>query len=300
MSSTGGGVAPGKRWYRGLADAIFLPPASAVILRLTLLVLMLHGSSGVGLEVMLMVLCGSMLVFPALLESRVLWLLVCGCVWWLNGVDWLWIDNHQFLISYWCLACALAVQSDRTGEILRLNAATLVGFSFLFAVVWKLVGGEYIDGSFFYYSLLTDSRLEILGRLFGGAGAEVFATASASVDALIEFPDAGAVLTLPEDAGLRRFGLIASWWTLFIEGAVAVAFLLRVRWVGCCRGLADALLIVFVATTYVFIPVVGFGNILALLGLAACPDERKKTRVAYLLLFALLQLIQLPWPAWVL
>lgn len=298
-TETEGVSGSGGRWTQNVADAVFLPSASAVVLRLTLLVLILHGSSAVGLEVLLMVFCGSMLVFPAFLESRVLWLAVCGCVWWLNGIDWLWIDNHKYLMSYWCLACALAVQSRNTGEVLRHNAVVLVGLSFLFATVWKMAAGEYLDGSFFYFTLLTDSRLETLAVLFGGADLKDLAQATMMVDTLTEFPGEGAELTLPMVAGLKKFALIGSWWTLVVEGGVALAFLIRWKGGRLSMGLGDVLLITFVVTTYVFIPVMGFGSILVVLGLAACSDERRKTRVAYLLLFALLQLTQLPWQDWV-
>ena len=288
------------RWFGSVSAAIFAQHAYTIVLRLTLLIFILHGSSDVGLEVLLMILCGTMLVFPALLQSRVLWMSVCGCVWWLNAVDWVWIDNHKFLMSYWCLACALAVQTSKPGEVLKVNAIALIGLTFLFASWWKIATGEYVDGSFMYFSLLTDYRLELLGTLFGGAGAEVFAEAAAVYETLEEYPEAGASVTLPEHSGLRWFAMASSWWTLVIEGAVALIFLLRFSKFRIPAVLPDLLLIVFIATTYVFIPVIGFGYILAVMGLAACPDERRKTRVVYLLLFALLQVGQLPLDRWLL
>ena len=128
----------------------------------------------------------------------------------------------------------------------------------------------------------------------------MFAEAAAVYDTLEEFPEAGASVTLPEHAGLRRFALLSSWWTLVIEGAVALVFLLRFSKIRIPALLPDLILIVFIATTYVFIPVIGFGYILTVMGLAACKSDRRKTRVVYLLLFALLQVGQLPLDSWLL
>ena len=76
---------------------------------------------------------------------------------------------------------------------------------------------------------------------------------------------------------------VLTWWTLAIEGAVALAFLGPGRsWLGRHR---DHLLITFTATTYLAAPVLGFGWLLLVLGLAQCRSTVGHLRVLYVAAF---------------
>ena len=85
-----------------------------------------------------------------------------------------------------------------------------------------------------------------------------------------------------------------TWWTVLLEGAVAVAFLWLLE-----RGVSrwrDALLLLFCVTTYAIAPVEGFGWLLISMGVAQGESKQRKMRWAYLTAFALILIYrEAPW-----
>jgi hypothetical protein len=268
-------------------------PRHLLVLRFTALFLLLYGSSTVFLDIPLRVLCGLMLLSPTLLTSRVMWVLICGIVWWVNATDWLWIDNHKILITYWCLVCALAVSAKDTDGVLAWNGRVLIGLTFLFATTWKLLAGEYWDGAFLHYTFLADDRVESVATAIGGLSPNVLPQNRLLEVLLKQFSQAIGNVTLTTSSRLQAFTLAASYWTLLIEGSVAAAFL--VNPLPLFSRFRDGFLIVFIATTYFLLPVLGFAYILIIMGFAQCPSKHTAVRVAYVGLFAFLQLSRLPW-----
>ena len=89
---------------------------------------------------------------------------------------------------------------------------------------------------------------------------------------------------------------VATWWTVCLEATVALTFLWPgTGWVARQRHLVLA---VFCATIYAVAPVVGFGWLLLVMGVAQCEPERTAVRSVYLGLFFVLLVYQaLPWTA---
>ena len=48
--------------------------------------------------------------------------------------------------------------------MLAWNARALIGLAFAFAVLWKLLSPDYLDGRFFRVALVEDHRLEPITR----------------------------------------------------------------------------------------------------------------------------------------
>jgi hypothetical protein len=280
------------RFIRSLFEELLDQPRDELVLRLTLLILILHGSSTALLDIALKVLCGYMLVSRVHLKHFGLWVVICGFVWWINARHWLWIDNHKYLISYWVLVCALGVGVKDTERILAWNGRLLLGLCFAFATGWKLLAGQYLNGEFMYYTLLIDDRMELFARVGGGVSSADLSQARMLEDHLGIFPSETIQASLPESARLLGVALAMAWWTVAIEGAIALSFLATwPRWLSRWR---DWMLLGFVGATYVFVPVMGFGYVLAILGLASCPRERGRARAAYLAVLIVIQLGQIP------
>src|SRR5262245_14685477 len=88
-----------------------------------------------------------------------------------------------------------------------------------------------------------------------------------------------------------------TWWTVILEGAIAVVFLWPVK--QRLSTLRDALLLTFCATIYAVVPVEGFGWLLIALGVAQCDPSRRRTRFLYLAVFALILFYrEVPWVDW--
>ena len=272
------------RGFQQAHGALLAQPRELLVLRLTLVVMILYASTiPAGVEkVCLYVFCGLMLIHQPLVRSRFLWGAVFAVLLYCNALFWWYIDNHKILMTYWSLVCWLAVASRDAEAVLVWNGRVLLGLVMLFGTFWKLAPGEYLDGSFLHATFLTGNRLEIPSMVVGGPDADQLRDNRYLLGMLLARPGENVAVTLTTTSWLRAATKAASYWTILIEGSVALSFLLsRPRWLACMR---DALLMLFVLTTYSLLPIVGFGSILVLLGFAQCPRERRRTRIAYLYL----------------
>jgi len=268
-------------------------PRYLLVLRLTLFLLLLYGSSTALLDVPLKVICGLMLLSPSLITNQGMWVIICGLVWWVNATNWLWIDNHQILISYWCLVCSLAVSSKNPDGVLAWNGQIMIGLTFLFATIWKIIAGEYGNGAFLHYTFLVEDRVEAVATFIGGLTPDALPQNRLLESIFRQFPQALEGVTLSSSHRLELFTLFASYWTLLIEGSIAISFLGGLIFI--FFRFRDWLLILFIGTTYFLLPVLGFAYILIIMGLAQCSPQDRLTRIVYLVIFGLLQLARLPW-----
>jgi hypothetical protein len=264
-----------------------------VILRLTLVLLILYGATSVFVQVPLRIVCASMLIFPSLVAHSFLWwtvvvILVVG-----NGRDWYLIDNHKYLITYWAVACALTLEQRDGLAAVRIVARLLVGLVFAFACAWKVIGGGYLDGSFFEFTLLTDSRLQRVAATVSGAPLSEIIAVGEAYRFLGRYAGDGAAMSLPDTGtSLRFLALSLSWLGLFIEFCVAVSHLLPNARLRIWRHVT---LVAFIALTYFLLPVIAFAFVLTVLGFAQCSDDDNELKMGYLALLAWMQLSLIPW-----
>lgn len=207
-------------------------------------------------------------------------------------------DNHAYLLVYWCLAAALASIATERDRVLAWNGRVLIGLTFAFATLWKLVlSPDLLSGGFFSVTLVDDPRFASIARLAAGLGEEQLLAlreiTRAHVDGVF-VPWAGMAKVPERLHAVARAMTLA---TLAIEAAVALTFLVPRPWT---RGVRDFLLLAFCATTYAAAPVAGFGWILLSMGIAQLDPDRHRIRGAYLatsvwILFA----TRWPWLDWV-
>jgi hypothetical protein len=260
-------------WLAGL-------DATDLALRLTLVTLLLRPVGSPGIRVAILALAAFGLTVPGRLRHPALWAALAALASVRVLLDWSLADNHAYLLAYWCLAITLALLTRDTGACLALNARLLIGWAFAFAVLWKLVlSPDYLDGRFFRVTLLTDERFADFVQLAGGLATDELAALRAFVTG--DPVGATAPAALPER--LLAVARLATFWTVGIEAAVAVAWLSPLG-----RGLSfarDALLLAFCVTTYAVATVAGFGWLLLSMGMAQCDPHRGRKRVAYLVAF---------------
>lgn len=259
---------------------------------LTLPILMLYVEDHWYVKIPVVALSLAGLLFYPLRKNPFYWFaLVCFTA---TGLyyDWATADNHKYLITYWCLAVFFARLSASDGT-LKSSARYLIGLAFLFAVIWKFVTPDFVNGDFFEYTFLFDERFSEKLKLFGALapGAVDFNLlakgALTAYDSRLREVD---LLTNP-NWGLWVKGLV--WWTLFLEGSIALCFLLPRK--SRLAPLGDISLILFLLSTYLIAPVIGFGSIIAAMGIIQCDASRWKTRLVYILALLLLQLYRVPW-----
>jgi hypothetical protein len=274
---------------RPAADALALP------LRLLLLALLLDAGAWWFVRVPVATLAALGLLLPGLLRARALWAALAVGVAWPLAWNWPFSDNHDYLRVLACIAVLAALGARRPAATLATSARLLVGLTFLFATLWKLaLSPDYLDGRFFRVTVLSDPRFENLAVLVGGISWPAWEAGESALRAAAAGRAGLAEAGFAEPAALRRLALLLTVWTGAIEAAVAAAFLWPAGR-GFSRG-RDALLLLFGATTFAFATVRGFGWLLAALGVAQTGPERRRTRLAYVALFVLIEVYRsVPW-----
>lgn len=271
------------------------PLAIDLALRLTLLDLLLRPVGSWAIRPFILGLAAAALLRPRWLHQPLLWLALAVLAGTRVALDWPLADNHAYLLSYWCLAAALALMAQDAERPLAFNGRLLVGLVFLFACVWKfVVSDNYLDGTFFEVTLLTDPRFEGFSQVAGGLDAQTYQDLSEFVG---QHRDAGPPLDTNGIVLPPRFeflALAATGWNLFINAALALAFL----WPGgrAIDPTRHALLLVYCTITYAIATVDGFGWLLLAMGAAQCSVEQRRTRLAYVAVFILIIFYrEVPW-----
>jgi len=269
-----------------LPDAVLLLTAICLLLRpldvwwVTGLVLL-----GAGLAVL----------YPAVRHAPPTWGVLAILVALRIAAVWPLSDNHIYLLSYWCLAIALALGASDPPSALSRSSRWLLGAAFAFAVLWKAVlSPDYLDGRFFRVTMLTDPRFADAVMLVGGLTADDISADRTMLEPLPE----GAVLADPpavhESSRFRAMAVATTWGALLLEALVAVLCLMpESRRVEVPR---HAAILAFCITTYALAPVAGFGWLIAVMGLAQCRTEQRLLRASYTAVFFLVLLYsEVPW-----
>ncbi len=195
-----------------------------------------------------------------------------------NVYNWAYTDNHVCLYSYWYLAISCALFSETPMRVLAANARAMVGLVFLFATLQKLLSAEFVSTDAVTFFLVHDRRFFRLGQLAGLHSNQVASLHRSMSELLPSIP-------LPLSPRLAAMAEFITWWTVFLEGAIALAFLCRrASRVG---RICDLALLVFVATVGPIAPVMGFGWVLLIMGYCQCSDFKRITLVVYQALFVL-------------
>lgn len=240
----------------------------------TLVVLLLSTEPTWVMQVGVGSLAAAAVVDRRLLRSAAYWFAVLAV--YVIGVSRvaLLIDNHEWLLGYWLLALGVSRLGEEPAASLATSARLLIGLAFAFATLWKLATPDYTSGNMFHAFLLFDPRFVGVGPAFSGLSLEAAAQNYALFGIIETVADADVTLPVADDPGVRRVALAMTGWTVAIEGLVAVCSLAPPESVvGRARHGA---LLVFLYTTYMLAPVIGFGWVLIAMGLAQAPLERRR------------------------
>jgi hypothetical protein len=272
-----------------------------LVLLFTLLILLRHHQAFWYLSGPMIALTVAALTWSRLRTNSLLWFVALALLSMAGALNWYVIDNHQYVLIYWCLSIFLALllgEEDRD-QCLAKNGSLLIGLSMLLAMVQKLITPSYVNGSFFEYLLLCSPRLEAIAWMMGGISLDDLKVNRALQQQLTHSSLDGATMeavTLHLTDRLHWLAIALTWITVLIEGGLGVLFLVP-RASDSLRGARSVLLVVFIATTYAIAPVIGFGWILITMALAQLPTRCWKLRVTLVILFVILPIYKVPRPA---
>jgi hypothetical protein len=253
-----------------------------LVILLTLLLLIMRAPTPPGSLVHLMCFAG--IIYRPVTRQPAFWFTLVA-LWVLIFLpnNWASADNHKWLIIYWALALGLAMRSTRPLQVLATNARLLIGLVFLSATVWKIVSPDFPDGGFFHLTLLTDVRFTQLAEIVGGLDDGASSSNRAAIDAWDDPTGAVTAATLQDGSRVAALAQLMALCTIVLEGLVAVAFLAPERWK--IARVRELFLLLFVVATYPIAPVVGFGWLLVVMGLAQSRLRRPGAEAVYVLAF---------------
>lgn len=276
---------------------LLIGPASSVSvgLVLTLALIVLYGPTVwyVRIPVVMLALVGW--TWPGALRAPLLWTALAAVL--AAGVFLrrFTIDNHQYLMVYWCAAIAASIgapDEEILKEALKRNARILVGLAFGFAAVWKWISPEFVSGAFLEYELLCDPRFAGFTEVLTGLSPQALEAnraAMADLTALTAGHTSAALATVPAVPVLAD---LMTWSTLILESWIALAFLVPRS--GPLGRYRDVPLIGFLLTTYAVATVPGFAYLLLAMGFVQCERRRWWIPAGYLAAALVLQLFLLP------
>lgn len=157
--------------------------------------------------------------------------------------DWWRHEDHELLGLEHCVALALVLGASRPRGALRLYGRAMIVAIFACALTWKLTAPSFLAGETFAWAVAHDARFQgVVGLAGHGA-----------IGALAAFMTA---------------------WTIATEGTVLASYaapdgsrLARLR---------EPALLVFVASVYTLIPILGFGGLFLVLGVATTRSPRAR------------------------
>jgi hypothetical protein len=203
--------------------------------------------------------------------------------WGLNlSLSWRRAENHDFLFFYILVSIYLSVKKLNSKYFLQRSSRVLLAILFFVAFAQKLSSSEFHSGSFLITTYTFDSRVvNIFPRIFGLSYPD-YNTNQDAIEAMKEISgELSFSVNQPDSFSL--FGLITTYWTLFIELVIALSFITSVF-----RGFRDYILQLFIFTSYLIIPISGFGLLLCLLGLMQAPTSKHKLGYLYGVVFVIL------------
>jgi hypothetical protein len=199
------------------------------------------------------------------LRSPAVWLATAGALAVADAFLFLDLDDHIVLTHYWVLGIGLSLLTTDPARSLERNGRLLVGLTMAFAVVSKLLWGEFADGGLFEATVLLDDRFNWVADIAG------VADPSANYAAFDVLAAGGGPVELTTGPRIGPVVAALTAGTLLVEGAVGAAFLLPWPWLGRVR---TWLLAVFCVVTYAIVPVAGFGALLLVMASADRAHDR--------------------------
>lgn len=208
------------------------------------------------------------------------------------------VPNHKHVFAYAIVAITIALfikHKTNPLNFIKTQAKIIIGLCFLFATTGKFLAPEFLNGAFFEFTNTTDPRFFGFTSLIADIDLMLLKENETNFRVLLEQANTNKVFTAHGAKEIGFIGMIISYWTIFIEGMIAVSFCLPSKyWLSKHR---NVFLVAFILTTYPIATVLGFAIILTALGFTQSLDANNKlTKFSwfYLAVYLLLPLNSFP------
>jgi hypothetical protein len=270
-----------------------------LFLKMVVLILLLFMDETTVLLIIVPILTIPGLLINKLILNKYYWVLLALA----TSIPYLLLDlvgyvpNHKHIFAYLTIAICLTLFISNTSsgiKNLSLQAKYIIGLCFLFAVIGKFLAPEFLNGSFFEFTNTADPRFFGFTSFVGDVDMQSLLSNEANIIKLTSENNPNYIFQLNGVENLKTIGMLISYWTIFIEGMIAISFCLPNRFL--VSKYRNVFLIAFIITTYPIATVAGFAIVLTTMGFIQSIKDNKLTNYSlfYLLVFIILPLIKIP------
>ncbi|MBU2951164.1 hypothetical protein KO493_10695 [Tamlana agarivorans] len=270
-----------------------------LVLRMILIILLVLMNDNAVLSILIPVIVVPGLLFKNVVLNKYFWLIltIFGTVPYLIFDLHGYVPNHKHIFAYVILAVFLMLffsEKENSLNNLRFQAKYIIGLCFLFAVIGKFLAPEFLNGSFFEFTNTIDPRFYGLTSVMGEIDMQLLKENATNMESLLNTSNVNYSFDLIGADKIEDVGLITSYWTIFIEGMIAISFCLPSKFL--LSKYRNIFLIAFILTTYPIATVYGFAIVLATMGFIQSTKRSLLTGYSlfYLLVFIGLPLIKIP------
>src|SRR5690606_4604248 len=132
------------------------------------------------------------------------------------------------------------------------------------AVIGKFLAPEFLNGSFFEFTNTADPRFFGFTSFMADIDMQSLLNNETNINRLTSGNNPNYSFPLNGVENLTNLGMVISYWTIFIEGMIAISFLIPNKFL--LSKYRNVFLIAFIITTYPIATVAGFASILACMG----------------------------------
>lgn len=269
-------------------------------LRMILLMLLIFVNDIYMFEVAIPVMVLPGLIINKITVNRFYWLFLASVftvLYLIRGLDG-YLPNHKYLYAYLIIAVVVVLFAKSNGEdwkrLFKKSARWIIGICFLLATIGKFVSPDFISGSFFEFTCLTDVRFHGLASVFTGMDLNVLFDGHLRFIELLNTSQYDATAKMPSAPRLTAVSLFLAYWTIFLEGMIAICYLAPKKYY--LYRVREYFLLAFIFTTYPIATVSGFVTIISILAFIQSYRAGKSHAftLLYLILFLSQPLFRLP------
>ena len=256
-----------------------------LVLSLTLLFLIMFSGVHWFTRIPLAALSISAFIWRDLVDQPKFWFLAFCFIAFETGLFWFESDNHKYLTAYWFLSLALISNFPRENRLsyVKKHARLFLVACMGFAVLWKLINGDFMDHSFFEFTLLTDDRFLYFTKYLTGLDHSDLVYNQEALRGILSQSE--NAVALKKNVRVENLAAFMTYFTLAIETAIPVGFFFFPE-----RVFPHFFLVFFILVTYPVASVIGFAWLLIIFGLSRCDGSRHShLRSIYCVLFVLTQ-----------
>lgn len=201
-------------------------------------------------------------------------------------LHWQTFEDHIFFALLWLAAIGISQLGIHKRRSLVFSARSLIVLAMGIAVFWKAISGQYMSTEMFHHKMLTDQRFCTLITKPVAGLSDAAVTANRTAILGLREVDGPQSVQISTTATLGMLAIFMTYWTILIELAIAACFAFpQLRLLDRLR---NPLLMVFLVSTYVVVPVIGFGLLFATMAIAQCRREERAWQYGFFLFAALL------------